>query len=252
MPRPDASQKLAAAKPKDNGRIKLIVATVLVVALVIGAFAAVLINSSGSTKTAAAGPTNSVADGNGLKIYPEKAQAGVPEVQLYEDFQCPICNDFEKLNGSQVMQMAQAGQIKLTVHMMTFLDNNFGNTASADAASAGFCAADAGKFPEYHSLVYANQPAKEGAGYTTELLKSLGSQAGIKGSALTTFNKCFDSGKYKKYVEATETRSGKNGVNGTPTIIINGKSTSNDKTAFNTLLTKQNSFASVVQQYAAK
>lgn len=252
MPRPDASQKLAATKPKDNSKLQLWIAVGLVLALIVGGFAAVLITGSGGKTSDAAGPANSIADGNGVLVYPGKAKAGVPNVQLYADYQCPICNEFEKTNGAQMMQLAQAGDIKLTIHMMSFLDNNLGNDSSKQAANAAFCADDAGKFAQFHTELYKNQPTKEGAGYPTSIYQKVAQQVGITGSALTTFNTCVKDDKYKDYVAATEQRSGKNGVNGTPTLIINGNSTANDNTAMTQLTQQPNSFKSIVEQYAKK
>lgn len=252
MPRPDASTKLAATKPKDNGKLQLWIAVGLVLALVVGGFAAVILTNSGNSTTKATGPANSISDGNGLQVYPGKAKAAVPDVQLYVDYQCPICNEFEKANGEQMMQMAQAGDIKLTVHVMSFLDNNLGNNSSKQAANAAFCADDSGKFPQFHTELFKNQPTQEGAGYPTSIYQTVAQKVGITGTALNTFNTCVKDDKYKSYVTATEQRSGKNGVNGTPTLIVNGHSTANDNTALTQLTQQQNSFKTVVEQYAKK
>ena len=90
-----------------------------------------------------------------------KAGAGAPTVDLYEDFQCPICGQFEAL-GAPIRALARPAKIKLVTHTMTFLDDNLQQRLLARAASAAACAADAGKFGPYHDAVYAGQPAKEG------------------------------------------------------------------------------------------
>lgn len=251
MPRPDASQKLAAAKPKDNGRLQLIIAVGLVLALVIGGFAAVIINSTGS-KSDAVGPANSVAGGNGVTAYPGKAKTNAPQVQLYVDYQCPICNEFEKANGAQMMQLAKDGDIRLTVHVMSFLDNRLRNDSSKKAANASFCSADAGKFAEFHTELFKHQPEKEGDGYPASTYRTVAQQVGISGAALTTFDKCVSDNKYKDYVAATEEKSGKNGVTGTPTIIIDGHSSSDDSAMFRALTEQPNSFKSLVDKYGKK
>lgn len=251
MPRPDASQKLAASKPKDNGNLKLIISVALVLALVVGGFAAVLLNSkSGSTD--ATGPKSSISGGNGVHVYPDKTKAGAPDVQLYVDYQCPICNDFEKANGEQMMQMASAGDIKLTIHVMSFLDDKLNNKSSAQAANAAFCADDAGKFAEFHTKLYTHQPTQEGAGYPTTVYKQVAQEVGISGAALTTFDQCVSSNKYGKYVDATEVRSGKNGVTGTPTLIISGHNSSSDNAMFTAMVQTPNSFKGLVEKYGKK
>lgn len=250
MPRPDASQKLAATKPKDGpskGLIGGIVAAVLVVALVVAVFVTQANKSDGSVAGAAV-PTGGTKGGHGLRAYPDvKLKANAPTVDLYEDFQCPICNDLEKANGDQILQDAKSGKIKLVWHLMTFLEDNFQNQpASTIAANGLYCAADAGKAAEYHKANFAGQPAKEGTGYTVANIKTFGKQAGITGSALTKFNSCVDKGTYKKYVKATATQAGKDGVTGTPTIKINGKEIKNSSADYTTLLQTKNTWDKVL------
>lgn len=250
MPRPDAAEKLKAAAPKE-GPSKALIASVIAVVLVVAGFAAFLVTQSkSSSSSSAAVPAGAIAGGKGLVLYPDaKLQSGAKTVNIYEDFQCPVCKQFETANGDMMKSMAKNGQVKVVIHMMSFLDNNFGNDASARAANAGFCAADAGKFPEYHSTVYANQPATEGTGYTDDQLKSFGKDAGITGSAFSTFVKCVDSNKYGDYVTQTETQSGKDGVSGTPTFFIDGKEIDNTGSEYKLLLTQPNSFESVLTSF---
>ena len=124
--------------------------------------------------------------------------------------------------GPQIRTLADAGQIKLVYHMMSFLDANLGNDSSTRAANAAACAADAGKFLQYHAAVFAGQPTQEGAGYTNAQLTQFAKTAGITGSALTTWQQCATSAQHAQYVTDVETASGKAGVNGTPTIKLNG------------------------------
>lgn len=255
MPRPDASQRLAAAKPK-QGPSQALIASIVAVVLVLGAITTFVIvhNSSSSTKVAVAEtPVGGLPNGNGINPYPNvKLQAGAPTVDLYEDFQCPVCKELETNNDSQINAAAQSGKIKLIYHMMTFLDGNFGNTASALAANASYCAAADGKFAEYHHQNYLGQPATEGTGYTAAQVKQFGQKAGITGAALTTFNQCVDANTFAKYVAATETQSGKNGVDSTPSIFFNGKELSKSSQQYAQLLQQPNTFDSVLQSKTGK
>lgn len=251
MPRPDASAKLAETKPKDNAALKTWIAVGLVVALVIGGFTAVLLTNSGGSNDAA-GPANSITDGNGVQVYPGKAKTGAPKVDLYLDYQCPGCHALDTANGAQMMQMAQDGEIKLTLHVMSFLDDRLGNSSSKQAANAAFCADDAGKLPQFHLELFKNQPEQEGAGYPTSIYHTVAQKVGITGSALATFDKCVKDDKYKDYVSATEERSGKNDVTGTPTVIVDGTKVTDIKDAANTLTGTPNSFKSIVAKYAKK
>jgi protein-disulfide isomerase len=120
----------------------------------------------------------------------------------------------------------QNNQVKLVSHTLSFLDNNLRNDSSNRAANAAACAADADKFLQYHAAVFQGQPAKEGEGYTDARLKEFATQAGITGAAMTTWQKCYDDRAHNQWVESVQEQSGKDGVQGTPTIRLNGKDVS--------------------------
>ena len=219
--------KIEAARPKGGGGAnRIVVATVVVVVIIVAVVTAVILGSHGKNTASSSGggslPKGAPAMGAGIVVNPS-APSSVPTMDLYEDFQCPVCGAFEKQFGQQVTAMANQNQMKLVVHMLSFLDDNLNNDSSNRAANAAACAADADRFLPYHSAVFAGQPATEGEGYTDAQLKEFATTAGISGSALTTWQKCYDSREHNQYVESVQTQSEKDGVNGTPTIKINGK-----------------------------
>lgn len=256
MPRPDASQKLATIKPKDGpskGLIGGIIATVIVVAVIAAVF---VTQASGGGNASYSGPvpTGGTSTAKGLRAYPDvKLKSGAPTVDVYEDFQCPVCNELEKANGEPILQQAKTGKIKLVWHLMTFLEDNFKNQpASTIAANGLYCAADAGRAAEYHKATFAGQRPEQteiqGDSFTKADIKKYGKQAGISGAALTKFNSCVDKVTYKKYVKATMDNAGKNGVTGTPTLFFNGAevSLSKHKDEYTELLGTKNSFDKVL------
>lgn len=107
----------------------------------------------GYVKPAATGPvpTGAVGFGGPLVLNPS-APAGVPTLDLYEDPQCPICQQFEAIFGTAIGEVAKNNEAKVVVHTMTFLDYNLRNDSSVRAANGAFCAADQGKFREYIAL----------------------------------------------------------------------------------------------------
>jgi protein-disulfide isomerase len=224
--RPDASKKIAKATPKSGPNVVIIgavVAAVVVIAVVV----AIVIGNNGksgsSTASAQTVPVGVVGGtGGGIAVNAAAAKSNAPTLDLYEDFQCPKCGQLEKALGSDIRALADAGQVKLVIHMMSFLDGNLQNDSSTRAANAATCAADSGKLLQYHAAVFAAQPAKEGAGYTDAQLTQFATTAGIAGPALTTWQKCTTSGQHSQYVTDVETASGKAGVTGTPTVKVNG------------------------------
>jgi protein-disulfide isomerase len=223
--RPDAKQKIATVTPK-RGANPVIIGGVIAALVVVAVVVAIVLGNSGKSGSASgsAVPAGVVGGtGGGILVNAATAKPNAPTMDLYEDFQCPTCAQAEKATGGQVTSLAENGEVKLVVHMMSFLDANLKNDSSKRSANAAACAADAGKFLEYHAAVFAAQPTKEGEGYTDAQLTQFAGDAGIAGPALTTWQKCTTSGQHNQYVDDVETNSGKAGVTGTPTAKLNGK-----------------------------
>jgi protein-disulfide isomerase len=225
--RPDASKKIAAAAPK-KGPNPAVIGAVIAVVVIVAVVVAILIGNSGKSGSASAstGPPVPVGvvggTGGGIFANVAQAKANAPTMDLYEDFQCSNCGRLEQAIGPEIFTLAKAGQIKLVVHTLSFLNSNLKNDSSTRAANAAACAADAGKFLEYHRAVFAGQPA-EGVGYLDAQLTAFASTAGITGKALATWQRCTSSGQHAQYVTDVQTAGEKAGVFSTPTVKLNGK-----------------------------
>jgi len=224
--RPDVSERIAKATPK-KGPGPVVIGAVVAAVLIVGVVVAIVIGTSAKSSTAggaSALPVGAVSsDGGGIFANASTAKSNAPTIDLYEDFQCPTCGALEKAMGPTFASMSNAGDIKLVVHTLSFLDDNLKNDSSKRSANAAACASDAGKFLGYHALVFAAQPAQEGAGYTDAQLTQFASGAGITGAALTTWQQCTSSGQHDQYVVDTQTNAEKAGVSSTPTLKLNGK-----------------------------
>ncbi len=214
----------AQARQKRLTRIIGVGAAVLVVVL-IGVFVAVVIqNQSHTSTTSSATPPNATAAKDGIVVNPGKAAAGAPVVELFFDYQCPICKQFEGAYGASLKSLADSGAIELHYRNMTFLDNNLNNDSSLRAGIGAACSDFSGQYSAYHEAIYANQPAKEGDGYTDEILRvTIPAAAGISGADLTSFQSCFDDQATRAFVQGTNEAASKSGVNATPSVRVNGK-----------------------------
>ncbi len=166
--------------------------------------------------------------GNGV-VFGKKAAA---TVDVYEDFQCPVCLEFEKSAGATLDADVRANKAQVRYHMISILDDSSGgNRYSSRAANAGYCASDISieDFVALHKVLYGTykgkqtQPAENSSGRTDDQLRAYATAAGIKGSAAATFDTCITSEKHKALVAAITDRASEDGVNGTPTIKVNGK-----------------------------
>jgi protein-disulfide isomerase len=224
--RPDASKKIATVTPKGGPNV-VIIGAVIAALVVFAVVVAIVIGNNSKPSSSASGKVAPVGvvggTGGGILANPGAAKPNAPTLEVYADFQCPQCGRLEKAFGPTITEMAKAGDVKYVVHMMSFLDQNLGNDSSARSSNAAACAADAGKFLEYHSAVFAAQPAEEGVGYTDAQLTEFAKTAGITGPALTTWQQCTSSGQHNQYVTDVAETSGKAGVTSTPTVKVNGK-----------------------------
>ncbi len=144
-----------------------------------------------------------------------------PRIDFYEDFQCPACKKFEDQSSPTVNFQINNGKVLAVYNMLNFLDKNFNSDSSLRAANAGGCAADEGKFLIFHDTVYANQPKKEGAGFTDSDLLRFGNESGLTSPS---FAKCVTTLKYRNWVVNGVQRAADNvPVTSTPTLRLNNR-----------------------------
>jgi protein-disulfide isomerase len=170
----------------------------------------------------------SVAAAGAVVVPPNATAAGVPvgnanakaTIDIYLDFQCPICREYEAQSGATIDQFVASGQARVIYHPIAILDRSSSTNYSSRASAASGCAAAAGVFPQYVKLLYANQPPEGGDGLPPEQLVSLGQQAGAKGSDFTT---CVSDNRYGAWTASLTDQSSRAGVTGTPTVKVNGQ-----------------------------
>ena len=233
-----AAKSVAAARGQSSGnRIKVLIGVVVVVVLAVAVVGGVLLTRPSTPEALTPAPdlkalSVPVQRQPDATVLVGKDTAKVT-VDVYEDFLCPICGTFEKKYGDQLRQHVEAGDLKIRYHVLPLLVRlSDPEGYSRDSANAAVCAADAGKFPEYHDSLYAKQPEENGAGYTIAQLVQLGTDLGITGDAFKT---CVESGTYHQALEAdldkadntphlqAERSDGSKGFQGTPSVAVGDK-----------------------------
>jgi protein-disulfide isomerase len=153
---------------------------------------------------------------------------GATEVNLWEDFQCPSCKAFEAQFGSTLRDKVDSGDVTMTIHPLSFLDQNLGNSSSVLAANAFGCAADVGEAEalDFHLTVYANQP-EENPGqeaWDADALIAMGNTVGLEGDA---WESCVRDQPYSDWVAQVAASQLDAGITSTPTVLIDGKKVAN-------------------------
>ncbi len=181
-----------------------------------------------ATYGAARSPATREADG---VIVIGGADAGMPRVEIFEDFGCPICNEFEKSGGNTIKKLAAAGRIKvryqpiwLSRHQSEPMRGN-----SQRAANAALCAPP-GKWLDYHDAIYAHQPAEGKKGFSNAELIGWARRLGF---ATPPFERCVTGlQKQGQLNQLTDHARDVRKLSGTPTVFLNGTSLYKSQTIF--------------------
>ncbi len=136
-------------------------------------------------------------------------------INIWEDFQCPFCKFFEDEMDEYIEGLIRNQEAKVTYHMTSFL-----GMESKRATNAAYCAADEGRFIEFHKAIYAVQGAENSGIFSNKNLVEIGKRLGITSP---TFESCVNENKYGDNVDKVYKSMAKNNVEGTPTVFINGK-----------------------------
>ncbi len=140
----------------------------------------------------------------------------------FSDFQCYLCARYVKATEPLINQTyIQTGKVIL---IFKHLPNR--GFDSMDAALAAECTNDQRKFWQFHKILYDNQKPIDSGWVSKDNLKKFASQ--IVGLDMQQFEICFDTKKYKEFIERDLTLGSSFGLHDTPSfIIVNSKDGSN-------------------------
>lgn len=127
----------------------------------------------------------------------------------YSDFQCPFC---ERHYPNLKRLLSEYGdKISLEYKHFPLSFHPF----AEPAAEASECAAEQGKFWEFHDIVFENQDK-----LSQDELSVWAKQIGLN---MNKFNDCFNNHKYQAKVKAEYNQGSNEGVQGTPATFIDGQ-----------------------------
>ena len=147
--------------------------------------------------------------GKGVTVGRAGAKA---HIDLYLDFRCPHCAEFEEATGATVDKLVQDGTATLTYWPLGFVNPD----ASPRLANAFAAAAANGKALSFADEMYGDFSKS----WTTDQLMELGKQLGI-GDA--KFQQAVQDNTYAGWLDTVSKASDDRGVTGTPTVYVNDK-----------------------------
>ncbi|WP_072312815.1 DsbA family protein [Agrococcus sp. Marseille-P2731] len=219
----------------------IIVAAVAIVAIV----AIVIVNS---IRPAGPGPENMAS--NGIVIgqdfvaertaatpaegepTPTEPREDIIQIEIYQDYMCPICGDFDEANAATLEQLLSTGAATVEIHPISILDRaSLGTKFSTRSGAAAACVAEFApdSFWDFNAAMFDNQPAEASSGLSNDEIIAVTEAAGI--DTTTGIAECINDGRFMSWVTEATTRAGTQPLPGTdgvvadrtPTVLVNGQ-----------------------------
>ncbi|GAA3231353.1 DsbA family protein [Nonomuraea helvata] len=143
-----------------------------------------------------------------------------PVLDLYEDFDCPICKELHTRVDTTLRKLAMEGKVKVVFHPVTIFRDEPMRSNSIRAAAAARCVPEE-SWLAFRDELYAMQPAPHGeaSGFAVEDLVKAARQAGA------SVDECV---RAQSYAKAHLEETAKVRLEGTPTVLLNGQALGNE------------------------
>lgn len=225
MPKEPRQRKVSSSGKSGDTVTRNIVIGMVALVVLSGVIFTVLDKRSGSSSALPASIDSITSANNGELLTPtisQEADYGVVfnpdsplKIDVWEDFQCPYCKFFEDAMGDYLETLVRDNQAQVVYHMASFLGQE-----SVRASNAANCAVPEGRFLEYHRALFDIQGGENSGLFSNENLVEIGTRLGITSE---TFTDCVKDNQSGDVVKNVASSMKKNGVEGTPTVFINGK-----------------------------
>ncbi len=202
------SRRGGPAEVKKSRRRRLLLLTAVVAAVLVIVVGVILLQA----QTARRPVEVSGETGEGSAWGPEGADVLITE---YSDFGCSHCRNFALGAGKQLREEYEGGG-RVRFEFKHFI---ISPPDTANAANAAECAADQGRFWDYHDVLYSQQGVARNP-FAKANLKQYARRLGLDAAV---FDQCVDRDAHLEEVYRQSTEGRNAGVEGTPTFFVNGQ-----------------------------
>jgi protein-disulfide isomerase len=144
------------------------------------------------------------------------------EVVVYEDFICPSCKSFKDRSGADLEAAVDEGRATVEYRPLNFLAR-FGDYSerSANAFAVVLDTAGPEVAEKFHDILFAEQPPEDGEHPDDAWLIEKAVEAGASESEVTAG---IERLEFEGWVANATKQATKDGVRGTPTVLVDGES----------------------------
>ncbi|RPI87799.1 MAG: DsbA family protein [Chloroflexi bacterium] len=142
-------------------------------------------------------------------------------IDVYEDFQCPACGNYSTNTERQIIEeYIETGEVYYVYHHFPFIDDISVSKESDQAANASMCAAEQGRFWDYHDILFTNWSGENEGAFRDNRLLAFAEELDLD---MDQFEACFDENRYEDVVNEDIASARSLGVDSTPSVFVNGE-----------------------------
>lgn len=209
-----AAQRRLAERQRRERRQRAVWVSAVAVAVLLAAGLAGVAAFQASRPDDAEVPAAATEDGTGLPV-----GTGPVTVEIYLDLLCPACRQFDAAARPVLDGYLANGTVTLVYRPIAILDDRTSTEFSTRAGAAAGCAADAGAVAEFMPAMLDRQPAEGSAGLSDDEIVQIGTAAG---ASSPEFASCVRGDTYHDWMARNTDDAFDRGVQGTPTVFVNG------------------------------
>ena len=139
------------------------------------------------------------------------------KVEIFEDFLCPFCEQYESASRDQLREAAAEGKAHLVYRPIAFLSEYSMRAQNAFAVVLNESGPEIAL--QYHDLLFDHQPSETGRMPGDDWLIDQAVAAGARAADVTDG---IEDMTYEQWVVNSTDEASKRRVTGTPTVFVNG------------------------------
>ncbi len=152
---------------------------------------------------------------------------GAPVIDVYLDYMCPVCGQFEQVNAGDIDELVGAGDATVVYHPVSILDRLSGGTeySTRSGAAAAWVADKAPEaFTAFSAALFTNQPDENSEGLSDEEIASIAEEAGVPADVASGISDGTARETYGQFIySATNEISQSVESFGTPYVLVDGE-----------------------------